>query len=202
MTFQINPLDAALDALVAHLSAVFDDAGLADRVAVLRGWPDAATDTLSEAGQLARIAVVAGNMTRTGAQAGQPWSETGDGEGGVTVVWFTDRWAANVLVRIFALRRDVRDDVVNRVQEALSASVPDDSGLTLTVAAYYDDRVRFMCASDSHDDEETAAIGGRWSHTLQLRVTGSVFTARTYVQTAEIDVVMNGDESDLYVTTG
>lgn len=196
MTQTIDHLDAAADALVAYLRGWFDDRKGEGVVTVVRGWPDFATETSGETTEQARVAVVPGPTTRVGAKAHAVHSTLDiaadeDGVEHVEIRYQTGTWKASVQVNAFTEDREGRDEMIALLTEALSPDLPDDSALTLTVASYYNDRVRFMDASDSIDGDNRAAIAGRWRHLRVLNGVGNLVVPKTYAKTTSITFDIN-----------
>lgn len=201
MTTQVDYLDAAADALVAHLQAALDTAKGAGVVTVLRGWPDLATPINSAAGERARVAVTAGRPEVFPVAAYKVSQATIDATDDAPESWevryATARWTCPIQIDAFALNRAGRDEVSRLVDEALHPSVPSDSALTLECAAYHGVQVRIVVDSEEASDNGVAALSGRWRQRIECAARGIKVACRVYAKATEIDLTIAGETTVL-----
>lgn len=191
-------LTSALDALVSHLQTALDAAtGSAGAVPCYRGFRD---DRAGAPEKRADVAVQAGQPIR------RPHAPVDLGVSSGVRRWGVAEWAANVQLDVMADKRQLRDELVQAVGGALVA-LPDEGGLTLTVSAYYGQRVRFRVTGDVPDEPgEDQPLTGPWGHIIEIRATGTVVVAEADPDAdlvrAEVTYIDagSGDESTTSVT--
>ena len=187
----MHHLDAAVDALVAHLQGALNTALGSGVAAVVRGFVD--TQTLTDAGvvEKLRVGIVAGQSTDTG------HAPLHVGSGTYSAVtrqrYAVGNWRASMQVDIVTDSRTKRDEAVVVVGAALRPHLLD-AGLTLTCTTHHDAKARFrMQTSDNVGDSEAVTIGA-WRHTITLRSSGQIRQIRA------VPVVVEANAVDL--TTG
>lgn len=201
MTTQIAYLEAAADALVAHLQAALDAAKGSGKVTVLRGWPDLATPANSTSTERARVAVTAGRpevfpvASRKVSQA--TIAATDDAPESLEVRYATAQWTCPIQIDAFALSRAGRDEIARLIDEALHPSVPSDSALTLDCAAYHDVQARIVVDTEEASDNGVAALSGRWRQRIECTARGIKVACRVYAKATEIDLTIAGETTVL-----
>jgi hypothetical protein len=201
MTTQIAYLEAAADALVAHLQNALDTAVGAGVVTVLRGWPNLATPIGSATTERARVAVTAGRPEVFPVAAYKvsqaTIAATDDAPESWEVRFATARWTCPLQIDAFALDRDGRDELARVIDEALHPLVPSDSALTLTCAAYHDVQARIVVDSEDGTDNGVAALSGRWRQRIECTARGIKVACRVYAKATEIDLTIAGETTVL-----
>lgn len=181
---------AAVDALVAHLQAGIDaalDPAPSGTVAVSRAWHDERGEAPVKR---ATVTVL----------AGEPDEDPGpsvcigiDGDGARLFV--VGSWDGNVQIDVETDERDLCDELLPVVRRLLSA-VPVEGGLTLTVEAYHDEKVRFRVVGTRRPEQAEQPIGGAWRAIVEVRASGRVVVAEAVPETPIVPLA----EADVFYT--
>lgn len=189
---QQEHMAAAIPAIAAAL-VTFGSAklttvrGSAYTMVAFEGWPDSQADRPTAPGY---AVVTAGDATDTPI-APRLQSQTTAMVGDVltaTIVWQVGTWEAPAQIDVFGRSKELRDEFARVTGEWLS-DLPWDGGRSVTVAAYYNDKVRVLRGSSSDGDPDSP-IAGEWRHTFSIKLSGRILQVTTLpvLQRAEVEL--------------
>jgi hypothetical protein len=182
----IDPSDAMVEALVAHLATALT--GVAE---VRRGWPEHGVEL--DLDGLPVVTVFAGPADDE-ERAVEAIETTDNGDGTTTVLYAYGRTTVPIQVDLWAAYRAVRDTVSAQVQAAFNGDrFPYVAGLLLVLSDYYGVRASMSRAAGTKTEDSTdTATRGEWRRTWTINAESELVqqvteTTRTST-TATIDV--------------
>lgn len=151
----VDPIDAALDAIAAHIGA---QSGIAT---ARRGWPEHATDLDLSQGPVVTVT-----------HAGDQRTQVAPGLIGSSkpFLWRTAELRITAQLDLWTAYRAQRDDAARIVEAALNDGLPWRTGLHLTSTAYHGRPLTVASGDGRSMDEEKAATEGEWRRTWMLEV--------------------------------
>lgn len=175
-------IDAAVAALVAHLTAQVAAAGspIAGNVSVVTAWPDFQAESPSGRGW---IVVSAGSPDVT------PMNPQRVSFSGGVAAYRVGTWTAAFQITFATWYKDTTSALVAALLPSMS-QIPHDAGRTLTSTNYRNDPVRFVMAG-ADEWGPAGNFEAVWLRSVTLVASGHVLAATPHVALERVDADLN-----------
>jgi hypothetical protein len=188
----IDPVAAAVDAIVASLLASLGPSGDNVVSTVLRGWPEDAT-ALDLSGKPV-ISVTPGNEEREDVSPRSLGSVT---SGGVTTHTYRVGYLRfTAQIDLWAAHRVQMDDVAPYVESACGEDPPRPAILRLTSTGYHSRPLVCHLGAGVADLDGDSAVKGEWRMSWDLRVETDIVRTTTHVPQSRVDFEVTVDDGD------
>jgi hypothetical protein len=174
----IDPLAAALNALVAHLATALPTAS------VRRGWPESDTALDVDAGPVVSVLAIGSPVV----EACSPGQVDETGTDTLTTTFRVGYWRARVQVDLWTAYRAQRDELGAAVDAALANRAPRSPDLWLTSTGYHDRPLTFRLLAVRVEDGPDAAPTGLWRSGWDLEVRSDRVAIATAPALLEVEV--------------
>lgn len=174
----IDPVDAAVDAVVAHLAAAFGSAAT-----ILRGWPEANVE--QDLGAKPLVVVSAGPEDR---EACPPTAKSQSGTTTLSVVYRIAYLRIPAQIDLVCAHRAVRDTASLTLRQALDNALPGKPGLYLSSTGYFNRPVTVRAPRVLPDDDGDTASTGQWSRSWDIVIETDEVRTVTHPALVEVDV--------------
>jgi hypothetical protein len=177
----IDPIDAALDALVAY----FGTALAGQSITVRKGWPEEGVKLSLRSGSVLSVAAIPGGQVATHS----PYQVDQTGTGTLTVTYRVGTLGFTVQLDLWAAYKATREAKAVLVEAALSNRLPWSPDLLVTSTNYYGRPITATRTGARFEGEEGASQRGQWRRSWDLRIGTDLVVQTTHPELIDLHLI-------------